>query len=104
MKLDIVDLGGPEVETLACPVPLYSAAELEEFAALLQALDDALMSGDAMRLGRVALRSGAIHQRHRPHEQWGPISEKAMGQGAYGVALAHSGTVAAVMSPAGGTP
>lgn len=103
MKVEIVDMGGPDVATLECPVPSYTTPELEEFAALLQALDEALMAGDAVRLGRVALRSGEIHQRHRPHAQWGPVVESAMGRGAYGVAVAHSGTVAAVLSRAGGT-
>lgn len=90
-------MGGPMVETLDCPVPPYSASELDEFAELLVELEAAVVTGDAAGVGRVALRSGAIHQRYRPHAEWDRLTGRAVAGGALGVALAHSGTVAGVL-------
>ena len=56
-------------------------------------------AGDAAALGRVATRSAIIHQNYRPHSEFQPLYRKACEAGAFGVALAHSGTVAAVLSP-----
>jgi uncharacterized protein involved in propanediol utilization len=103
MKVDVIDMGGPAVETVGCPVPAYSAEELDEFADLLAELQAAVIGGDAVKVGRVALRSGAIHQRHRPHAEWETVTARALSAGAVGVALAHSGTVAAVLSMKGGS-
>lgn len=97
MNVEVIDMGGPVVETLDCPVPSYSASELDEFAGLLIELEAAVAAGDAVGLGRVALRSGAIHQRYRPHSQWDRLTMRAMAAGAFGVTLAHSGTVAGVL-------
>lgn len=97
MKVEVIDMGGPGVDTLDCPVPAYSADELDEFADLIEALERAVTSSDAAGVGRVALRSGAIHQRHRPHAEWEQLTARAMAAGALGVALAHSGTVAGVL-------
>jgi uncharacterized protein involved in propanediol utilization len=101
MDVDVIDMGGPAIDTVDCPVPFYSADELDEFAALLAELETAVSNGDAMGVGRVALRSGTMHQRHRPHAEWEPLTERAMAAGAVGVARAHSGTVAAVLSMKG---
>ena len=97
MNVEVIDMGGPAVETINCPVPLYTAGELDEFADLLVELEEAVASGDAAGVGRVALRSGAIHQRYRPHAEWERLTVRAMAGGALGVALAHSGTVAGVL-------
>lgn len=101
MKVDVIDMGGPAVETLACPVPRYSEDELDEFADLLVELQAAVTTGSVAGVGRVALRSGAIHQRYRPHAEWESVTARALSAGAVGVALAHSGTVAAVLSMKG---
>jgi uncharacterized protein involved in propanediol utilization len=101
MHVEVIDMGGPPVETLDCAVPSYSAEELDEFADLLAELQAAVTSGDAVKVGRVALRSGAIHQRYRPHAEWDAVTTRALSAGAVGVALAHSGTVAAVLSMKG---
>jgi uncharacterized protein involved in propanediol utilization len=103
MKVDVIDMGGPAVDTLDCQVPPYSADELDEFADLLTELQAAVISGDTASVGRVALRSGAIHQRYRPHAEWETVTARALSAGAVGVALAHSGTVAAVLSMKGGS-
>lgn len=97
MNVEVIDMGGPMVETLDCPVPPYSAGELDEFAELLVELEAAVVTGDAAGVGRVALRSGAIHQRYRPHAEWDRLTGRAVAGGALGVALAHSGTVAGVL-------
>lgn len=97
MNVEVIDMGGLCVETIDCPVPSYSADELDEFADLLVELEAAVASGDAAGVGRVALRSGAIHQRFRPHAEWERLTARAMAAGAFGVALAHSGTVAGVL-------
>ncbi|HEU0121366.1 MAG TPA: hypothetical protein VFQ91_12630 [Bryobacteraceae bacterium] len=102
MEIAVHDLGGPMVETLACPVPAYTGAELDEFEALLAALERAIAAEDVPAIGGIALRSGEIHQRHRRHEGWVDICRKAAARGAAGVAFAHSGTVAAVLTAAEG--
>ncbi len=95
MHVTVVDLGGPAVDTINCPMPDYSEDELNEFAWLL----DELSRGHAAEcIGRVATRSAAIHQRHRAHPAFDQLHKTAMKSGAFGVALAHSGTVAAVLS------
>jgi len=99
MKLEIIDMGGEMVDTVNCSVPAYSEEELDEFADLLVQLERAVTAVDPAGVGRVALRSGAIHQRYRRHAEWEPLTARVMAAGAFGVALAHSGTVAAVLWP-----
>ena len=95
MHVSVVDLGGPAVDTIDCPMPTYSEDELNEFAWLL----DELSNGHTAEcIGWVASRSAAIHQRHRAHPAFDQLHKTAMKSGAFGVALAHSGTIAAVLS------
>ena len=103
MDVKVIDMGGPPIDTLQCAVPDYTAEELDEFTVLLADLQSAVAEGDAAGLGRVALRSGTIHQRYRPHPEWDSVTARAMAAGALGVARAHSGTVAAVLSVRGGS-
>lgn len=102
MKVDVVDMGGPDVCTLQCGVPPYSEAELDEFALMLDELAVAIGNGDVNGIGSVALRSAAIQQRYRSHASWEDVRDSALAQGAAGVAIAHSGTVAAVISSEAG--
>lgn len=97
MDVSVVDLGGAAVDTDSCAAPEYAAWELEEFARLLARVESAFARGDGEALARVAMRSAEMHQRHRPHWAWPALRERAMREGAWGVALAHSGTVAAVL-------
>ncbi len=95
MHVTVVDLGGPAVDTIECLMPAYSEEEIDEFAWLL----DELSSGQtAETIGRVASRSAWIHQKHRWHPAFDQLHQTAVDRGAFGVALAHSGTVAAVLS------
>ena len=98
MHVTVVDLGGAAVDTLACKIPRYSPGELDEFVWLVSDLESSLRAGDPEQLGRVASQGAAIHQRHRKHPHWHSLHETAMSRGAFGVAVAHSGTVAAVLS------
>lgn len=95
MHVTVVDLGGPTVDTIDCPMPAYSEEELNEFAWLL---DELSCGPNTEVIGRVASRSAMIHQRYRAHQAFDQLHETAMKNGAFGVALAHSGTVAAVLS------
>ena len=95
MHVTVVDLGGPAVDTINCPMPTYSEDERNEFASLL---DELSCEQTVERIGRIASRSAMIHQRHRPHPAFDQLHKTAMKGGAFGVALAHSGTVAAVLS------
>jgi len=98
LRATVADLGGPAVDTDACSVPRYTADELEEFRELLARLESAFDTGDGRELARVAMRSAHIHQRRRPHSRWLAFRDSAMRQGAWGVAISHSGTVAAVLA------
>jgi uncharacterized protein involved in propanediol utilization len=98
LETEIVELGGPPVNTCEIPRPDYSAAELDEFQQLLHA---AFASRDACALGRVASRSAEIHQRHRPHPEWYGLRERAQAGHAVGLAIAHSGTAAAILKRRG---
>jgi uncharacterized protein involved in propanediol utilization len=97
LKIEIVELGGPPVETVESPRPDYTDAELDEFEDLLQRAATAFEVRDADALGRIASRSAGIHQRHRPHPRWLELQQRAEDSGALGVAIAHSGTAAAIL-------
>jgi len=97
MEIAVVDMGGPSVDTDACAVPAYTGEELDEFVALLDELEHAIRDGNVARIARVSLRSATIQQRYRPHAGWATVVERARENGADGVAIAHSGTVAAVI-------
>ncbi len=97
MGVRMVDLGGAAVDTLGLERIRYAAAEMEEFGALLEELEAAVGAGDGRRVAAVASRSAEIHQRYRPHPGFRRFQQDAMAAGAWGVAVAHSGTVAAVL-------
>ena len=97
MGIRMVDLGGAAVDTLGLERIRYSAAEMGEFGALLQELEAAVRAGNGRGVAAVASRSAEIHQRYRPHAGFREFQRQAMAAGAWGVAVAHSGTVAAVL-------
>jgi len=98
MEVNVVDRGGAAVDTEACAVPRYTADELDEFERLLELAAIGFEAGDGEKLAHVAMRSAEIHQRHRPYAAWSALCDGSMRSGAWGVAIAHSGTVAAVLS------
>jgi uncharacterized protein involved in propanediol utilization len=92
------DLGGEPVDTLRCTRPAYTEEELDEFEALLVRLERAFHSADAAALGECSTRSAVIQQRYRPHRRWTELQQLRASLGAYGVAISHSGTAAALLS------
>ena len=101
MGVRMVDLGGAAVDTLGLERISYTAGEMGEFGKLLQELEAAVQAGDGRGVAAVASRSAEIHQRYRPHVAFGEFQRGAMAAGAWGVAVAHSGTVAAVLGELG---
>ena len=94
----VIDLGGDAVDTLATPLPTYSAVERKIFIDLLAKLEAAFAGGDLNQIAQVATASTLIHQAHRPHPKW-PVTYAALtAAGALGVATAHSGTLVAGLS------
>ena len=101
MGVRMVDLGGATVDTLGLERIRYTAAEMGEFGALLQELETAVRSGDGRGVAAVATRSAEIHQQYRPHAGFEAFRREAMAAGAWGGAVAHSGTVAAALGELG---
>jgi uncharacterized protein involved in propanediol utilization len=98
LYVSVIDLGGPDVDTLTTSMPNYSSEEIEEFTHLLDQCSSAFAELNPELLGKVATQSAIIHQRHRPHPAWPSCLDFVRRMGAYGLARSHSGTVAAVLS------
>ncbi|MEP7365705.1 MAG: hypothetical protein ABI972_20825 [Acidobacteriota bacterium] len=98
IDVKVVNLGGPPVDTEACPVPRYTEDELDEFEQLLQLTAAGFEAGDGAKLARVAIRSAEIHLRYRPNAALRELCEHSVEKGAWGVAIAHSGTIAVVLN------
>ncbi len=101
LRLKILDLGGPSVDTCSTERPSYSSTELDEFEELISRAAGAFARCDAVELARISTRSAEIHIRHRPHARWQWLRERAAADRALGVALSHSGTVAAILTQEG---
>jgi uncharacterized protein involved in propanediol utilization len=98
MHIPTIDLGGPPTDTLTHPRPQYTGDELDEFAHLLAIVRTAFAAGDPWALAQAATRSAEIQQRHRPHPRWPELLCLAAAARAYGTAISHSGTAAALLS------
>jgi uncharacterized protein involved in propanediol utilization len=98
LAVETVDLGGPPVDTCGTRRPDYTAAELDEFAWLLREAESAFARRDGTELARIATRSAEIHMGHRPHRNWEWLRRLAHAKRALGVAIAHSGTGAAILT------
>jgi uncharacterized protein involved in propanediol utilization len=96
--VEVVDLGGAPVDTVTAAIPQYSREELRQFARLRDDLRIAFAQQDPAAIARVATASGEIHQRYRPAAEWPTLVRESLSRGAYGVARAHSGTAAAILS------
>ncbi len=94
----VIDLGGDAVDTLATPLPTYSALEQSSFIDLLAKLEAAFANGDLKQIAQVSTASAQIHQAHRPHPGWPAAYAALTAAGALGVATAHSGTLLAGLS------
>ena len=94
------------VDTLGLPLPVYSAAEADEFEVLRALVRRGILTGDSALIGQAATRSAMINQRYLPtpgFEQW---IEVGATHDAVGAQVAHSGTVVGLLFDprAGGTP
>jgi uncharacterized protein involved in propanediol utilization len=98
MHITAIDLGGPPTDTLTNRRPHYTSEELDEFANLLAIVRTAFAQGDPSALAQAATRSADIQQRHRPHPRWPELLRLAAATQAYGTAISHSGTAAALLS------
>jgi uncharacterized protein involved in propanediol utilization len=85
------------VDTLAMPQAQYDWQEVEGFRVLRGAIRRAIRSGDLRLLGRVATASAHINQRYLPICQFSRLLALADEVGALGLAVSHSGTVAALL-------
>jgi uncharacterized protein involved in propanediol utilization len=85
------------VETLAFPPAVYSPRELEKLLVLSIALRRAITRRDVGLLGRVATASASINQRFLPKPLFDEICAATAHVAPAGIAVAHSGTVMAVL-------
>ncbi|GLZ41095.1 GHMP kinase [Actinokineospora sp. NBRC 105648] len=88
---------GVSVDTLAHEQPRYGSTELATFGVLRSALRRSLTTGDVGLLGRAASASARINQRFLPKQPLDFLLALAEEEGACGVQVAHSGTVAGVI-------
>jgi uncharacterized protein involved in propanediol utilization len=85
------------VETLRFPPAVYSTSEIEKFKVLTAALRRAIDAQDVRLLGRVSTASAEINQKFLPKPLFNEIREISRELNALGVAVAHSGTVMAML-------
>jgi uncharacterized protein involved in propanediol utilization len=90
-----------EIDTLDIERPVYDAADLDTFALLRSGLRHAIRAGDASVLGKIASASTRIAMKHNPNDRVQEVMASAGRLGCLGVQVAHSGTVAGIMMPAG---
>ena len=94
----IIDFGG-EVDTLQYnqAQKLYTVKEKAEFQSALIQIKESIRTQDLFLLGQAAIQSGRINQRFLPKPRLEEIIDSVIKHGAYGVCVAHSGTVAGVI-------
>ncbi|WP_051670362.1 hypothetical protein [Bryobacter aggregatus] len=89
----VFDLGGPPVDTLSIEI-----GERPEHQSLLEQLEGGFFRRDLQCIAEVATASAHLQQEQHPRASWRPIYHAAIEAGALGVAVAHSGNVAAALS------
>jgi uncharacterized protein involved in propanediol utilization len=93
----VAALDATGIDTLALEPAAYSAADLDAFAMLRDALRSAVAAGDKAGVGSVATASARINQRFLPNPVLGFLLDLCRTCGGCGVQVAHSGTVAGVI-------
>jgi uncharacterized protein involved in propanediol utilization len=93
----VAALDATGIDTLALEPAAYSAADLDAFAMLRDALRSAVAAGDKAGVGSVATASARINQRFLPNPVLGFLIDLCRTCGGCGVQVAHSGTVAGVI-------
>jgi uncharacterized protein involved in propanediol utilization len=94
---------GEGVDTLALPVPSYTTEEVERFRELFLLFQRGLGLEDLALLGEVATESARMNQKYLCLEGFPLVEKIAERSGALGVQIAHSGSVAGLMFPPGGS-
>jgi uncharacterized protein involved in propanediol utilization len=74
-----------------------AAAEIDAFAEVLHAFDQALAARSASGVARAAMASGSLNQSRCRIEHWDALTALSERVGALGVSCAHSGTAAAFL-------
>lgn len=98
MTVVAVDEGG-QLDTVAfnlAPKP-YTDDDRSEYARLLEAMSDAIRTGDLATVGAVATRSAVLNQRVVPKHNLDAMIRISQRSGALGVVCAHSGTMTGVL-------
>jgi len=90
------DVNG-SIDTLLQPCPSYSLRELRIFETLRTDLTHAIRTHDIKLLARVATASAIVNERVLPKPLFAEIRALAYRAGALGVAVAHSGTILAIL-------
>lgn len=92
---------GAAVDTVAFnAIPKnFTDRDREEYAALLAALADAVTTGDAATIGRVATRSAHLNQRLCAKRSLSAITALSAEVGGVGVVAAHSGSAIGLLLP-----
>jgi uncharacterized protein involved in propanediol utilization len=85
------------VSTLDQPLPLYSGEEISTFSALRDRLRLAIAENNRKSVAEVATASARINNRYLPKPHIERIIEVALGHGALGVQVAHSGSVVGLL-------
>jgi uncharacterized protein involved in propanediol utilization len=103
IPLDVLgfDSGLGEVDTLAMPAPRYTTGEIAQFGLLRRSLRRACRAGDAAALGAIATVSARINQRLLPVPRFERLLDVMAETGALGLQVAHSGSIAGLLYPAG---
>jgi uncharacterized protein involved in propanediol utilization len=91
------DPGSDGIDTMELALAAYTAADIDLFRWLRDELREAIATGDAERLGRVATASARISQRFLPKPALEFLLDVCRSLGGSGVQVAHSGTVAGVI-------
>lgn len=85
------------VDTLEFPPAVYTPGQIETFEGLTRSLHKAIIHDDRALLGEVATASASINQVFLPKPMFDEIRQIAAHADALGVAVAHSGTVLAIL-------
>jgi uncharacterized protein involved in propanediol utilization len=85
------------IDTIALPLAVYTAADIDTFRSLRSELRAAVAASDVARLAGVATSSAVINQRFLPKPAFDFLLDLCKRTGGCGIQVAHSGTVAGVI-------
>jgi uncharacterized protein involved in propanediol utilization len=85
------------VDTLDYPPAIYSQNQIQTFQMLAGALRYAIRQGDIRLLAKIAMVCADVNQHFLPKNMFKEIRAAVLSAGALGIAVAHSGTVVAIL-------